>query len=90
MSQQSKISEIVEHHLTKEKVIFRIKDEKEMFVIKSLMRKNESYFVIKENDKWDCDCKSFKFKTGTDANGNCKHILVIQILMQEGIEIEYA
>lgn len=86
----NRVAEIVEYHLTREKIIYRIKEGEDLFIVRSIKRINESYIVIKENDKWSCDCHSFKYHSGTSPEGYCKHILSIIFLLQEGVEITLA
>jgi len=83
----NRVAEIVEYHLTREKIIYRINEGEDLFIVRSIRSKNESYMVIRENDKWSCDCHSFKYHSGTNELGQCKHILSIIFLLQEGVEI---
>lgn len=91
----SSFSKLVEHHLTKEKIVFKevtISEtsgkEQVHYQVKSITQKNQSYVVLCEDDVWYCDCPSFKYKTGTDANGNCKHIQLIIFLIENKVEIK--
>lgn len=91
----SSFSKLVEHHLTKEKIVFKEITKSETsgkeqvhYQVKSITQKNQSYVVVYENDVWYCDCPSFKYKTGTDVNGNCKHIQLIIFLNANKVVIE--
>ena len=91
----SSFSKLVEHHLTKEKIVFKeitisetTKKEQVHYQVKSITEENQSYVVVCEDDVWYCDCPSFKYKTGTDVNGNCKHINLIIFLNENNVVIE--
>ncbi len=91
----SRVSDLVEYHLTKEKIVYKFIEKSEvtgkdeiMYQVKSIKEENQSYVVVCKNDIWYCDCPSFKYKTGTDANGNCKHIMLIIFLNDNKVEIE--
>jgi len=91
----SKVSELVAEHLgPRGPIVLLYKDknentgqEKLIYMLKSITRKNQSYNVIEENSKWFCDCPSFKYRSGVDKEGNCKHILLVTFLLNEDVVI---
>lgn len=86
---------MVEYHLKVKPIVYKYvgKDEKtgetfEFYMIQSIKQENQSYTVVYENDKWVCDCPSFKFQTGTDVHGHCKHIRLVRFLLDKKVEIK--
>lgn len=62
-------------------------EEQIIYMIKSISRPNQSYNVVKEAGKWFCDCPSFKYRSGVDKEGHCKHIVLVTFLLNENVEI---
>lgn len=91
----TKLSKLVEHHLSIAKIVFKHihKDEatgKDVitYIVNSTNDNTISYSVSCDDEVWSCDCPSFKFQTGTDVDGNCKHIQLVIFLVKNDIEIE--
>ncbi len=89
------INKMVEHHLRVSPIVYRykpdeadLKEGQEMFVVQSMKGENKSYIVMLENTEWSCDCPSFKFRSGVDQLGNCKHIRLIIFLKDNNVEIK--
>ncbi len=84
------IKDMVEYHLKKEPIvyIYNEKDKVPLYIVKSILRKNQSYNCVKENDVWYCDCHSFKYRSGVDPKGHCKHIRLILFLIENNVEIK--
>lgn len=89
------IADMVKHHLQVSPLVYRYKSEtatakqdQEMYIVKSIKRTNQSYIVVFENNQWACDCPSFKYHSGVDSSGNCKHIRLIIFLKSEHVEIK--
>ncbi len=89
------IAPMVEYHLKVKPIVYKYvgKDENtgesfEFFMVKSIKQDSKSYNVVNENDEWVCDCPSFKFRSGTDVHGHCKHIRLVRFLLDKKVEIE--
>jgi len=91
----SGLEALVEYHLKKEPIVYKYVSENrdigtvtEIYMIKSITQKFKSYNVVCENENWICDCPSYKFKTGVDSKGHCKHIKLVIFLIDEKVEIK--
>ena len=91
----SKVSELVAEHLGPRGPIVLLYldknehggEDKKIYMIKSISRKNQSYNVVKENEIWYCDCPAFKYRKGVDKDGNCKHCLLVSFLLSKDVVI---
>jgi len=91
----SKVSDMVEEHFSpRGPIVILYKDVNEesgkvteIYMIKSITRKNHSYNVVFENGKWYCDCPAFKFRKGVDKEGHCKHCLLVIFLLDQKVVI---
>lgn len=91
----TKLSQLVEHHLKKGKIVFKhihkneaTSEEEVTYIVNSVNDKNTSYSIDQKEKLWSCDCSSFKYKTGVDTAGHCKHIQLVIFLIANKIEIE--
>ncbi len=85
----SKISDLVEYHIKKEKICYKeVRSDCTLYHMKSISRSNACYILEEKENKWYCDCKSFKYKTGTNEEGDCKHIIFVKFLKENNQEIE--
>lgn len=91
----SSIEPMVKYHLQVAPIVYvdKLKNEvtgklDTIYMIKSLKEEYASYNVICDEGKWICDCPSYKFQTGTDATGHCKHIRFVIFLLKEKVEIK--
>lgn len=91
----SKLSKLVEYHLKTKHIVFKhihkneASDEEEItYIVNSITDQNTSYSIDCKNDLWSCDCSSFKYKTGVNTVGHCKHIQLVLFLIANKIEIE--
>lgn len=88
------IDVLVSYHLNKEPIVFKYisKSEEtgdtiEIYMIKSITQDNQSYNVVQEGEKWICDCPSYKYRSGVNEQGHCKHIRFVTFLLNEKVEI---
>lgn len=88
------IDKMVEYHLKVMPIVYKyIQKEKNtgkeiiIYMIKSISRENHSYNVVNEDGQWICDCPSYKYKSGTDSDGHCKHIRLIIFMLDNNVEI---
>lgn len=86
----NKVAEMIRIHMSGEKLVYKYIDDngKVIYMLKSIKGVNQSYNVIFENDRWFCDCPAFKFKSGCDKDGYCKHIQFVRFLLDNDVEIE--
>ena len=86
----NKLTAMVKEHLgDKGPIVVKFVDgDSVIYMCKSVSRPNQAYNVVKENDKWYCDCPAFKYRKGIDKNNHCKHIALIVFLIKEKVSIE--
>ena len=94
-NQVSSIQDMVRYHLKVEPIVYKYisKHEEsgiitEIYMVRSIKRDNQSYNVVNELHQWICDCPSFKYRSGIDSQGHCKHIRFVKFLLDEGVEIQ--
>ena len=92
----SKLTDLVRQHVgPKGPIVLLYKDKneetgvtQEIYMIKSISRVNQSYNIVEDNGKWVCDCPSFKYRSGVDKDGHCKHCLLVSFLLSNHVNIE--
>lgn len=90
----SRVSDLVSEHVKRGPICYKhvhvnevTKKEEIIYMIKSVSRPNQVYNIIYEGGQWYCDCPSFKYKSGTNTQGHCKHIQFVVFMIQKNVEI---
>ena len=69
--------------------IFREEGQRDIYMVQSMLRENQSYNCQQNEEKeWYCDCHSFKYRSGVNKEGHCKHIRLILFLIENNIKIK--
>lgn len=88
MSAKSKSMDIItKHKISKVPLIMKMEENK--YGVKSLTR--EEFYQVKyynkDSPKNECDCPSFRYRSGVTENGYCKHIWSIELVIQAKVTL---
>ena len=80
-----KVQQMLKHHLTVNNLITKVNDsDSEYYMIKSISN-GKTYTVELNSSNSKCDCGSFRYESGTNINGECKHIMFCRLAIETNL-----
>lgn len=88
MSSRDKAQEIIDAHNSSTLPLIMIMNHMK-YGVKSLTTKEfyQVTYYSKDNPNNECDCPSYRYRTGVTENGYCKHLWSIETILKDGVKL---